>query len=95
MLKSLGLLLNTKTGETMITFNEAEETEKLMNRLKMWEKINIEEFINSLNVRPFVKRDLKRRYKKYGRDMFTGATPDEFKGLIEYSEELELSLKNV
>jgi len=27
--------------------------------------------------------------------MFTGATPDEFKGLIEYSEELELSLKNV
>ena len=78
----------------MITFNKAEETEKMLNRLKMWEQINIEEFINSLNVRPFVKRDLKRRFHKYGRDMFTGATPDEFKGLIEYSEELELSLKN-
>ena len=78
----------------MITFNEAEETEKMLNRLKLWEQINIEEFINSFNVRPFVKRDLKRRFHKYGRDMFTGATPDEFKGLIEYSEELELSLKN-
>ena len=94
MLKSLGLLLNTKTGETMITFNE-EETEKMLNRLKLWDKINIEEFINSLNVRPFVKRDLKRRFHKYGRDMFTGATPDEFKGLIEYSEELEMSFKDV
>ena len=78
----------------MITFNE-EVAEKMLNRLKLWEKINIEEFIESFNVRPFVKRDLKRRYKKYGRDMFTGATPDEFKGLIEYCEELELSLKNV
>ena len=77
----------------MITFNEAEESEKLMNRLKLWEKINIEEFINSLNVRPFVKRDLKRRYKKYGTDQFTGMTPDQFKGLIEYCEQVELAIK--
>ena len=75
--------------------NREKEIEKILNRLKLWEKINIEEFINSLNVRPFVKRDLKRRFHKYGSDMFTGATPDEFKGLIEYTEELELSLKNV
>ena len=77
----------------MIKFNKAVETEKLMNRLKLWEKINIEEFINSLNVRPFVKRDLKRRYKKYGIDQFTGMTPDQFKGLIEYCEQVELSIK--
>lgn len=77
----------------MITFNEEEETEKLMHRLQLWEKVNIEEFINSLNVRPFVKRDLKRRFHKYGRDMFTGATPDEFKGLIEYCEQVELTIK--
>ena len=93
MLKSLGLLLNTKTGETMI-LNREKEIEKMLNRSKLWDKINIEEYIESFNVRPFVKRDLKRRFHKYGRDMFTGATPDEFKGLIEYCEELELSLKN-
>ena len=75
--------------------NREKEIEKMLNRSKLWDKINIEEFIESFNVRPFVKRDLKRRFHKYGRDMFTGATPDEFKGLIEYSEELELSLKNV
>jgi hypothetical protein len=77
----------------MITFNEAEEKEKIKNRLKLWEKINIEEFINSLNVRPFVKRDLKRRYKKYGTDMFTGMRPDEFKGVVEYCEQVELTIK--
>ena len=77
----------------MITFNE-KEFEKMLNRSKLWDKINIEEYIESFNVRPFVKRDLKRRFHKYGRDMFTGATPDDFKGLIEYCEELELSLKN-
>ena len=77
----------------MITFNEAEEKEKIMNRLNQWEQINIEEFINSLNVRPFVKRDLKRRYKKYGIDLFTGMTPDEFKGVAEMSEQVELALK--
>lgn len=77
----------------MITFNEAEEKEKMLNRLKQWEQINIEEFIDSLNVRPFVKRDLKRRYKKYGMDMLIGMTPDEFKGIAEYSEKLELELK--
>lgn len=76
-------------------FNREKEIEKMLNCSKLWDKINIEEFIESFNVRPFVKRDLKRRFHKYGRDMFTGATPDEFKGLIEYSEELELSLKNV
>lgn len=77
----------------MITFNEEEETEKMLKRLKLWEKINIEEFINSLNVRQFVKRDLKRRYKKYGSDLFTGMTPDQFKGLIEYCEQMELAIK--
>ena len=76
----------------MITFNEAEEKEKL-NRLKQWEQINIEEFIDSLNVRPFVKRDIKRRYKKYGIEQFTGMTPDHFKGMVEYSEQLELAQK--
>ena len=76
----------------MIKFNEAEETEKMLNRLKLWEQINIEEFINSLNVRPFVKRDLKRRYKKYGIDLFTGMTPDEFKGVVEMSEQFELAI---
>ena len=76
-------------------FNKEKEIEKMLNRSKLWDKINIEEFIESFNVRPFVKRDLKRRFHKYGIDMFTGATPDEFKGLIEYSEELELFLKNV
>lgn len=75
--------------------NREKEIEKMLNRSKLWDKINIEEYIESFNVRPFVKRDLKRRFHKYGRDMFTGATPDEFKGLIEYCEELELSLKNV
>ena len=74
--------------------NREKEIEKMLNRSKLWDKINIEEYIESFNVRPFVKRDLKRRFHKYGRDMFTGATPDEFKGLIEYCEELELSLKN-
>ena len=74
--------------------NREKEIEKMLNCSKLWDKINIEEFIESFNVRPFVKRDLKRRFHKYGRDMFTGATPDEFKGLIEYCEELELSLKN-
>ena len=78
----------------MITYDKVEkETEKMLNRLKMWEKINIEEYINSLNVRPFVKRDLKRRYKKYGIDQFTGMTPDQFKGLIEYCEQVELDIK--
>ena len=77
----------------MITFNEAEEKKKILNRLNQWQQINIEEFINSLNVRPFVKRDLKRRYKKYGIDLFTGMTPDEFKGVVEYSEQVELALK--
>ena len=74
----------------MITFNEAEEKEKILNRLNQWKNINIEEFIDSLNVRPFVKRDLKRRFKKYGIDLFTGMTPDEFKGVAEMSEQVEL-----
>lgn len=73
--------------------NEAEEKEKLLNRLNQWEQINIYEFIDSLNVRPFVKRDLKRRYKKCGIDLFTGMTPEEFKGVTEYSEQIELALK--
>ena len=77
----------------MITFNEAEEKQKILNRLNQWQQIKIEEFIDSLNVRPFVKRDLKRRYKKYGIDLFTGMTPDEFKNLVEYSEQVELTLK--
>lgn len=77
----------------MITFNEAEEKEKLLNRLKQWEQINIEEFINSLNVRQFVKQDLKRRYKKFGMDLFTGMAPEEFKGVVEYSEQIELAIK--
>lgn len=77
----------------MITFNEAEEKEKMLNRLKLWEKIDIEEFINSLNVRPFVKRDLKRRYKKYGTDLINGFTPDEFKSVMESCEQLELAIK--
>lgn len=76
----------------MITFNEAEEKKKTLKILKQWEKIDIVEFINSLNVRPFVKRDLKRRYKNYGTDLLKGMTPDEFKGIVEYSEQLELSL---
>lgn len=77
----------------MITFNEAEEKEKMLNRLKQWEKIDVEEFINSLNVRPFVKRDLKRRYKNFGTDMLKGMTPDEFKCVIEYCEQVELAIK--
>lgn len=76
----------------MIKFNEAEEKEKLLNRLNQWEQINIYEFIDSLNVRPFVKRDLKRRYKKYGMDLFTGMTPKEFKSVAEMSEQLELAI---
>ena len=77
----------------MIEFNEAEEKEKMKNRLNQWQNIDIEEFIDSLNVRPFVKRDLKRRYKKYGIDYFTGMTPDEFKGVAEYCEQVELAIK--
>ena len=76
----------------MKEFNEAEEKEKILNRLNQWKNINIEEFIDSLNVRPFVKRDLKRRYKKCGIDLFTGMTPDEFKGVAEMSEQIELSI---
>lgn len=77
----------------MIKFNEAEEKEKLLNRLKQWKNIDIEEFINSLNVRPFVKRDLKRRYKKFGTDMLSGITPKEFNGVIEYCEQVEFAIK--
>ena len=76
----------------MIKFNESEEKKKILNRLNQWQNIDIEEFIDSLNVRPFVKRDLKRRYKKYGIDILTGMTPDEFKGVVEYSEQVELSI---
>ena len=76
----------------MITFNEAEERKNILNRLKQWQNINIEEFIDSLNVRPFVKRDLKRRYKKCGIDLFTGMTPTEFKGVMECSEQVELAI---
>ena len=76
----------------MIKFNESEEKKKILNRLNQWQNINIEEFIDSLNVRPFVKRNLKHRYKKCGIDLFTGITPDEFKGVVEYSEQVELAL---
>ena len=76
----------------MIKFNEAEEKEKILNRLNQWQNINIEEFIDSLNVRPFVKRDLKRRYKKCGIDLFTGMTPNEFNGVVEMCEQVELSI---
>ena len=76
----------------MITFNETEEKQKILNRLNQWQQIDIKEFIDSLNVRPFVKRDLKRRYKKYGIDLFTGITPNEFKDVVEYSEQVELAL---
>lgn len=76
----------------MIKFNEAEEKEKILNRLNQWEQINIYEFIDSLNVRPFVKQDLKRRYKKFGMDLFTGMTPEEFKSVAEYSEKIELAI---
>ena len=77
----------------MIKFNEAEERKNILNRLSQWQNIDIEEFIDSLNVRPFVKRDLKRRYKKCGIDLFTGMTPDEFKGVVEMCEQVELALK--
>lgn len=84
----------TLTGDkTMREFNETVEKEKMLNRFRQWQQINIEEFIDSLNVRPFIKRDLKRRYKKYGIDLFTGMTPDEFKGVTEMSEQVELALK--
>lgn len=76
----------------MITFNETEEKQKILNRLSQWQNIDIEEFIDSLNVRPFVKRDLKRRYKKCGIDLFTGMTPNEFKGVVEMCEHIELSI---
>lgn len=76
----------------MIKFNEAEERKNILNRLSQWQNIDIEEFIDSLNVRPFVKRDLKRRYKKCGIDLFTGMTPDEFKGVVEMCEQVELAI---
>ena len=93
----------------MIKFNEAEEKQKIANNYDSWKNANcigtndtetIEKlcnFIDTFNVRPFVKRDLKRYIKKHSywstNGLLTGQTADEFKEMAEMSEQLELALK--
>ena len=93
----------------MIKFNEAEEKQKIANNYDSWKNANcigtndnetIEKlcnFIDTFNVRPFVKRDLKRYIKKHSywatNGLLTGQTADEFKEMAEMSEQLELELK--
>lgn len=91
----------------MITFNEAEEKQKIAKNYDSWKNANcvgtdynetikkLCDFIDTFNVRPFVKRDLKRYIKKHScwaiNGLLTGQTADEFKGLVEDCEQQELS----
>ena len=93
----------------MNTFNEAEIKQKITNNYNSWKVANcigtndeetIEKlcnFIDTFNVRPFVKRDLKRYIKKHSywatNGLLTGQTANEFKEMTEYSEQVELALK--
>lgn len=93
----------------MITFNEAEMKQKIANNYNSWKNANLvgkndEEtiaklcnFVDTFNVRPFVKRDLKRYIKKHSYwatdGLLTGQTADEFKEMAEMSEQVELALK--
>lgn len=92
----------------MIKFNEAEEKQKITNNYDSWKNANcigtndnetIEKlcnFIDTFNVRPFVKRDLKRYIKKHihwaTNGLLTGQTANEFKEMAEMSEQVELAI---
>lgn len=93
----------------MIKFNEAEMKKKIANNYASWKNAelvgkNDEEtiaklcdFVDTFNVRPFVKRDLKRYIKKHSywatNGLLTGQTANEFKEMVEMSEQVELTLK--
>jgi hypothetical protein len=93
----------------MKNFNEAEMKQKIANNYDSWKNANcvgtndeetIEKlcnFIDTFNVRPFVKRDLKRYIKKHSYwatdGLLTGQTANEFKEMAEEAEKLELALK--
>lgn len=92
----------------MITFNETEMKQKISNNYDSWKNTNcigindnetIEKlcnFIDTFNVCPFVKRDLKRYIKKHSywatNDLFNGINAIKFKELAEYSDMFEISL---
>lgn len=93
----------------MKEFNEAEMKQKIANNYASWKNADLVgnnddetiaklcNFIDTFNVRPFVKRDLKRYIKKHSywatNGLLTGQTANEFKEMAEESEKLELALK--
>lgn len=93
----------------MKEFNEEDMKKKIANNYASWKNANcvgtndeetIEKlcnFIDTFNVRPFVKRDLKRYIKKHSYwatdGLLTGQTANEFKEMAEMSEQIELALK--
>lgn len=93
----------------MKKFNEAEMKQKIANNYNSWKNANLIgkndyetiaklcNFVDTFNVRPFVKRDLKRYIKKHSYwatdGLLTGQTANEFKEMAEMSEQLELTLK--
>ena len=92
----------------MIEFNGAEMKKKIANNYDSWKNANciganddetitkLCDFVDTFNVRPFVKRDLKRYIKKHSywatNGLLTGQTADEFKEMTEMSEQLELTI---
>ena len=92
----------------MKEFNEAEMKQKIANNYNSWKNANcigandeetiakLCDFVDTFNVRPFVKRDLKRYIKKHSywatNGLLTGQTANEFKEMSEMSEQLELEL---
>jgi hypothetical protein len=92
----------------MIEFNESEMKKKIANNYDSWKNANcigandnetiakLCNFVDTFNVRPFVKRDLKRYIKKHSywatNGLLTGQTADEFKEMTEMSEQLELTI---
>lgn len=93
----------------MKEFNEAEMKKKIANNYASWKNADLVgnnddetiaklcNFIDTFNVRPFVKRDLKRYIKKHSywatNGLLTGQTANEFKEMAEEAEKLELALK--
>lgn len=93
----------------MIKFNEAEIKQKIENNYNSWVDANcigtngketidkLCNFIDAFNVRPFVKRDLKRYIKKHHywatEELLTSTTASEFKERAECCEQIELAIK--
>lgn len=93
----------------MKEFNEVDIKKKIANNYASWKNADLVgkndnetieklcNFIDTFNVRPFVKRDLKRYIKKHSywatNGLLTGQTANEFKEMAEMSEQVELELK--